>query len=50
MQLRHGGKHSDQSNPGVQVDMWALGISVIEMAEVVPPRWKVRAALCHKHE
>lgn len=24
-----------------QVDMWALGISVIEMAEVVPPRWKV---------
>lgn len=21
--------------------MWALGISVIEMAEVVPPRWKV---------
>ena len=24
-----------------QVDMWALGISVIEMAEVVPPRWTV---------
>ena len=31
-------------SPGVQVDMWALGISVIEMAEVVPPRWKVRGA------
>ena len=24
--------------------MWALGISVIEMAEVVPPRWKVRVS------
>jgi serine/threonine protein kinase len=31
-------------SPVSQVDMWALGISVIEMAEVVPPRWKVRGA------
>ena len=25
----------------VQVDVWALGISAVEMAEVTPPRWSV---------
>ena len=24
-----------------QVDVWALGVSAIEMAEVTPPRWAV---------
>ena len=24
-----------------QVDVWALGISAVEMAEVAPPRWAV---------
>ena len=26
---------------GAQVDVWALGVSAIEMAEVTPPRWAV---------
>lgn len=26
---------------GLQVDVWALGISAVEMAEVTPPRWSV---------
>jgi serine/threonine protein kinase len=26
---------------GAQVDVWALGVSAIEMAETVPPRWSV---------
>lgn len=30
-----------QSDVWLQVDVWALGISVIEMAEVVPPRHAV---------
>lgn len=25
----------------LQVDVWALGISAVEMAEVTPPRWSV---------
>lgn len=25
----------------LQVDVWALGVSAIEMAEVTPPRWAV---------
>ena len=25
----------------MQVDVWALGISAVEMAEVTPPRWSV---------
>ena len=25
----------------LQVDVWALGVSAIEMAEVTPPRWTV---------
>lgn len=25
----------------MQVDVWALGVSAIEMAEVTPPRWAV---------
>lgn len=25
----------------VQVDVWAMGISAIEMAELTPPRWNV---------
>ena len=25
----------------IQVDVWALGISAMEMAEVTPPRWSV---------
>jgi len=30
-----------QPNPDLQVDVWALGISAVEMAEVTPPRWMV---------
>jgi serine/threonine protein kinase len=25
----------------IQVDVWALGVSAIEMAETIPPRWAV---------
>ncbi len=30
-----------QRSFGAQVDVWALGVSAIEMAEVTPPRWAV---------
>ena len=30
-----------QQGTDMQVDVWALGISAIEMAETVPPRWSV---------
>ena len=32
---------SHTCSPWPQVDVWALGISSIEMAEVTPPRWAV---------
>lgn len=30
-----------QRGCGVQVDIWALGITAMEMAETIPPRWTV---------
>lgn len=30
-----------QAAAGMQVDVWALGVSAIEMAETIPPRWSV---------
>ncbi len=36
-----GGRRRAARRLVVQVDIWALGISVIEMAEVVPPRHAV---------
>lgn len=39
--FRVEGADAESDEPAAQVDVWALGISAIEMAEVTPPRWAV---------